>query len=181
MRVGWSIVVAGLCVLAACSGSPTKPSDGGSGGSGNGGGGGSTALTCPQFASSGTRAQGTMSGSINGVTWIADCIVVNTATPGIISIAAGDLASGLSYQVVGFAGQKTVGTQTISALSGVNASLLQGSNGWSASLAQGSGTLVFTAATNNSAAGTFSFTMLPTTGGSATGTKTVSGTFNLTF
>jgi hypothetical protein len=58
---------------------------------------------------------------------------------------------------------------------------VQGLNGWAATLAQGSGTLVFTTVTNNSAAGTFTFVMLPVPGGPATGTKTVTGSFNLAF
>ena len=170
-------VVAGMCVLTACSGSPTDPSSPSSPGPGSGG----STLTCPQFVGTAVRAQGTMTASINGASWTADCIAVFANSATIFSLGAGDLATGATYQTVGFAGNKVVGTQTINALSPVNASLTQGSNGWSASLAQGSGTLVMTTVTNNAAAGTFTFTMPPVPGNPATGTKTVTGSFNLTF
>jgi hypothetical protein len=173
-------VVACVFVLAACSGSPTDPSDGGGPGNGGGGGGG-TALTCPQFLGTAARAQGTMSGSINGVAWTADCIAVLANSATIFSLGAADLATGVNFQTLGFGGNKVVGTQTITALSPLNASLTQGSNGWTASLAQGSGTLVMTTVSNNAAAGTFTFSMPPVPGNPATGTKTVTGSCNLTF
>jgi len=184
MNVRQLIVVAGVCVAAACSGSPTDPSSGGPGGSGgNGGcgGGGGFTLTCPQVVGTGTRAQGTLTGTINGAPWTADCIAILVTSPTIISIGGSDLATGTTYQTLGFAGDKVVGTQTIGPLSGLNATLIQGSSGWSASLAQGSGSLVLTSVTNNSATGTFSFSMPPVAGSPATGTKNVSGSFNLTF
>jgi hypothetical protein len=129
----------------------------------------------------GTRAQGTMTASINGVAWTGDCVALLANTTNIISIAGADLATGVTFQTIGFGGNKVVGTQTITAVSPLNASLTQGSNGWHASLAQGSGTLVLTTLTNNSVAGTFTFTMLPVPGNPATGTKVVTGSFNLTF
>lgn len=177
----WLIGVAGVCVLAACSGSPSSPSNSGSG-SGSGGGGGGQALTCPQHLGTATRAQGTMTASINGVAWTADCIAVLANTASILSISGSDLATGVAFQTLGFAtGNRVVGTQTITALSPLTATLVQGLNGWNASLAQGSGTLVFTSVTNNSAVGTFSFELPPVPGSPATGTKTVTGSFNLTF
>jgi hypothetical protein len=183
MRMRWLFVVAGACVLAACSGSPTNPSDDGPGsGSGGGGGGGGQTITCPQHLGTATRAQGTMTASINGVAWTADCIAVLANTTTIISVAGADLASGIAFQTLGFAtGNRAVGTQTITPVSTINANLQQGANGWHASLAQGSGTLVFTTLTTNRAVGTFSFVLLPVPGGPATGTKTVTGSFNLTF
>jgi hypothetical protein len=123
-----------------------------------------------------------MTASINGVAWTADCIAVLGNTTSILSIAGANLAAGPAFQTVGFAtGNRTVGTQTITATSPITASLVQGLNGWNASLAQGSGTLVFTTVTGSSAVGTFSFVLLPVPGGPATGTKTITGSFNLTF
>jgi hypothetical protein len=122
-----------------------------------------------------------MAGTINNVAWTADCFAVDVTNANVIGIAGADLATGAGFQTFGFAGTRTVGTQTITALSPLNALLQQGSNAWSASLVQGSGTLVITSLTNNSAAGTFTFTLLPVSGTPATGTKTVTGSFNLTF
>jgi hypothetical protein len=175
MRMRWMALVAMVSVLAACSGNPEGPSDGGSGG-----GGGAT-TTCTQVAAGRTRAQGTMAGTINNVGWTADCLAVDLTNPNILAIAGADLATGNNFQTFGFAGVRALGTQTITAISPVNALLLQGSSGWNASLVQGSGTLVIASLTNNSAAGTFTFTLLPVAGTPATGTKTVNGSFNLTF
>lgn len=186
MRMRWLSVVAGLSVLAACGGSPTNPSNSGSSGSsggGSSGGGGSQVLTCPQVLGSATRAQGTMTASINGVAWAADCIAVLTNTPTAIAFSASDLATGTAFQTLGFAGTRAVGAESIAALSLLTATLVQGTSGWNASSAQGSGTRVFTSVTTNSAAGTFTFVLLPVPGAAnpATGMKTVTGAFNLTF
>lgn len=183
MRMRWLSLVASACVLAACSGSPTNPSNGGSGGSGSGGGGGgSQTLTCPQYLGPAIRAQGTMTASINGVAWTADCIAVLANTPTFLSIGAADLATGITFQTVSFVtGNRAAGTQTVAPLSTLGGRLVQGLNGWFAQSTQGSGTLVFTSVTNNSAAGTFSFVMPPASETPATGTKTVTGSFNLTF
>jgi len=182
MRKQWLCVVAVASALAACSGAPTDPSDGGSGGSGGSGGGGGQSLSCPQYLGTAIRAQGTMTASINGVAWTADCIAVLGNTSSILSIGAADLATGTAFQTVGFAtGNRIVGTQSTAPLSTLGGRLVQGLNGWFAEGAQGSGTLTFTAITNNSATGTFTFVMLPVPGGPATGTKNVTGSFNLTF
>jgi hypothetical protein len=123
-----------------------------------------------------------MTASINGVAWTADCIAVLANTASILSIVGADLATGTAFQTVGFAtGNRNVGTQTITPTSTLNGRLGQGLNGWAASPAQGSGTLAFTSVANNSAAGTFSFVLTPASGTPATGTKTVTGSFNLTF
>ena len=177
-------VAATLIFLAACGDSPTSPSSGGP--SGSGGSGGGSALSCPATLGAATRAQGTMTASIGGVPWIADCIGVSTAVAGVIGLAGSDLATGLSFQTLGFGTVRAVGTYTINELSGLNAILSTAFSGsaaiWTASLGIGTGTVIITSLTNNSIAGTFVFTLVPQAGTPASGTKVIAnGAFNLTF
>jgi hypothetical protein len=190
MGMRWLSAVGIVCTLAACSGSPTSPSAAGSGGSGggsggsgggSGGSGGGLTATCPQTLGGAIRAQGTLVASINGAAWTADCIGVILSVPNVLSLAGSDLATGAAYQTFGFAGTRAVGTQAITPTSPLNANLQQGSNVWHASLIQGSGSVVITNSTSNGAAGTFTFVLPPAPGSPATGTKTVTGSFNLTF
>ena len=53
--------------------------------------------------------------------------------------------------------------------------------GWFVSLAGGSGSITFNNVSPQAASGSFALTMIPSPGTGATGTRTVNGTFNVTF
>ena len=183
-RVALTVVLCSLVfgAVACGGGGPTSPSGsspgtgsnggttgtGGTGGSGGGGGG-----TAPNH--------GTLTAVIDGVPYSG---VVRTATSqsGIFAAAAMNDAN------VGFGiGALAVpGTTAISATSPTNALLTAGTGvpamSWFASTSGGSGTLTISTITATGATGTFQFTMPPTPGTGASGTRSVTnGTFSVTF
>lgn len=122
VKGGWLPLVVALLAVAACGKSPTAP--GSSGGSSSGGSNPSIPCTVGSVGSGG-RGLGTMTAQINGSTWRADCIFVTTTVTGIIGIGAGDLATGPSFQNVSFAVTRALGTYTVNAMSGLNATVSQ--------------------------------------------------------
>jgi hypothetical protein len=172
MRVRKLLVVGVLLVAGACGGTSTSPSStsGGSSSSGNSGSGGSGGTS---------TANGSVAFKVDGVQNAAS-LVTATYTAGILAIGATDT----SHQTtLGLAlSGSTTGTYTLGQTSATNALLHVGNpaQGWQAGVGFGSGSVTVTTFTATSAVGTFSFTMVPTTGTGATGNKAVTeGTFNV--
>lgn len=121
---------------------------------------------------------GGMSARIDGANWSAvDAGALQQQ--GAISLA-GSNATGTT---IAFAWMdEGTGTYTIGTSVGTNASFtIPGQGIWSASVAQGSGTITVTNRTDDRVAGTFSFVMEPA-GGGATGTVTITeGSFDVEF
>jgi hypothetical protein len=182
------VVTVWVCVAALACGSksPTNPSNSSSGSSSSGGtsGGGSnppgTTATCNV---PGNPATGTMTVTIDGVAWRAVCLGVTTTTPGVISFAGGEPVTQTTGTILAFAATRGVGTTSVGVLSPTNALLTVGAGVlWGAALNNGSGTLTIATLTANNAQGTFSFTLTPQAGNSATTNKVVTnGTFNVNF
>ncbi len=159
-----------LASLAACGGSssgsnnPTAPSPQPTGGGGGGGGGTSTAP---------------FTAVINGQAWAATTATFTVSyTNGVLAMSGTDATGWTFGLAIPASGPGPVALST-----GANAILTSPSNqNWSAThLDGGSGTIVVTSLTSNSATGTFSFVMVPS-GGGATGNRTVAqGTFSVTF
>lgn len=181
MRVVLALTVCAAVLGAACGGggSPTSPTGGSSGG-GTGGSGGSGGGT----GGGGGAApnHGTITATIDGVAYSG---VVRTATSqsGIFAIAAMNDQTNVGFGIGALA---AAGTTSISATSPTNA-LLTTSTGvpavsWFASTSGGSGTLTISTITATGATGTFQFTMQPTPGTGASGTRSVTnGSFTVTF
>jgi hypothetical protein len=136
----------------------------------------------------GQLAKGTMTADIDGTTWTAVCIAVNVGAPGLIGLGGSDNLANPTTFGFGFGPTNRVGTYPVDKTLGINALLTIGTADWqAAAVTNGSGTLTFTTSTRSSAAGTFSFTLRPTTivpmkGNTATGTRVVTnGAFNITF
>ena len=183
MRVVQVLALCAVVLGAACGGggSPTSPTGGssgggtggtgGSGGSGGSGGGGGAA---PNY--------GTITATIDGVAYSG---IVRTATnqSGIFAIAAMNDQTNVGFGVGALA---AVGTTSISATSPTNA-LLTTTTGvpavsWFASMSGGSGTLTISSINATGATGTFQFTLQPTPGTGASGTRSVTnGSFTVTF
>lgn len=165
-----------VLVLMACGGSssPVGPSGGGVGGGGVGGGGGSC-----------TSAP--MSALIDGQQWraCASVLAINDRRVGAIAMDGRDVLDSSSAILFGFAvpnRRGTFSTQT-------NSQLLIGEPGgtcwWYTHLSGGSASVTVTTfdTTENTASGTFSFTLVPAPScPGATGNKRVTaGVFNVTF
>lgn len=129
----------------------------------------------------GGPTNGTFTARVDGSNWAATIIM-----PAFTSIAGGASAIGAGSPsfTIGWAHQdnQQPATHAIGQSIGFNASLTQGNAMWVASSQSGSGTLTITTRTANRAAGTFSFTMVPSPGSSATGTKQITnGQFDVTW
>ncbi len=129
----------------------------------------------------GGPANGTFTARIDGSNWAATIIM-----PTYTNIAGGVSAIGAGSPTFtfGWAHQDTQqpATHAIGQSIGFNVSLSRGTEVWVASSQSGSGTLTITTRTANRVAGTFSFTMVPGAGSSATGTKEVTnGQFDVTW
>ena len=121
-------------------------------------------------------SNGSFSALINGASFNATSASVVTST-GLVSIGGGN-ASG---QTIGFAwldsgtGTYAIGGSTIATHTFMR-------NTWSASSAQGSGSITVTTKTVNRVAGTFSFVLQADGPSGATGTRNITqGQFDLTF
>jgi hypothetical protein len=123
-------------------------------------------------------ANGSFSARIDGNNFNATAAAV-VSSGGIVSIGGGN-ASG---QTLGFAWLGTgTGTYTIGTTIGTVGTHTFSGKTWSASSAQGSGSIVLTTRTSNRVAGTFSFVLQPDAASGATGTRTITqGRFDLTF
>jgi hypothetical protein len=101
-------------------------------------------------------------------------------TGNIIAIGAGTTGN----QAIGMAWvDDGTRTYTIGTDVGANSNYSNGGGGgvWTASVGGGSGTITITTRTANRVTGSFSFQMQATPNSGATGTRTVTGNFNLTF
>ena len=123
-------------------------------------------------------ANGSFSARIDGNGFNATAAAV-VASGGIVSSGAGN-ASG---RTIGFAWLDTgPGTYAIGSTIGTVATHTLSGNTWSASSAQGSGSIVLTTRAANRVAGTFSFVLQPDGASGATGVRTITqGRFDLTF
>jgi len=109
--------------------------------------------------------------------------------PGLITTSGGGisaLGSGSPTVSIAFAWQDqlTTGTWTIGGSGqsvGFNANMTQGNQQWVAGIQGGSGTMTITTRTANRVAGTFSFTMVPSGGGTGSPRQVTNGQFNVTF
>lgn len=183
-RVVFVVVLCWLALgaLACGGGGPTSPSGSSSGTGSSGGTGGSGGSGGSGGGSGGSGPnQGTVTAVIDGVPYTG---VVRAATSqsGIFAVAAMN-DSNVGF---GFGGLAVAGTTSISATSPTNALLTSGSTvpqmSWFASTSGGSGTLTISTITATGATGTFQFTMPPTPGSGASGTRSVTnGSFTVTF
>jgi hypothetical protein len=131
----------------------------------------------PSNPSPNTLSNGFLSASINGASFNATSARVVTDGRGLVSIGGGN-ASG---QTIGFAWVNTgTGTYNIGGAT-IATHTFQG-NTWSASSAQGSGSITLTTSTANRVGGTFSFVLQADGPSGATGTRNITqGRFDLTF
>jgi len=179
--------VALLLGLIACGKSTTDPSgsngsSGSSGSSGSGGSGGSGGGASANCQAPGNPATGSFTATIDGVAFRATCFGVNTAVSGVISVGGGFLGTGNVVNSFAIATSRSVGTTNIGATSPTNALYTVGPALWVASVVGGSGSVTITALTANSVTGTFSLVLIPQSGTTATGNRTVTnGSFSLTF
>lgn len=124
-----------------------------------------------------TLTNGTFTATVNGSSFSAISATV-VATGQITSIGTANAAG----QGLGFAWiEGGVGTYTFSATNPANANFSQGGATWTAGASGGSGTITITTRTANRVAGSFSFQLNPVTNSGATGNRTVSGNFDLTY
>jgi len=121
---------------------------------------------------------GTFSMQVNGSSFQAISATV-LITGNIIAIGAGTAANEAMGMAWVDAGPRTYTVNTDVGTNGnYNAA---GSGAWTASTGTGSGSITVTTRAANRVAGTFSFVMQPVSGTAASGTRTVTGSFDLTF
>jgi hypothetical protein len=128
------------------------------------------------------QTNGDMTAKIDGASWTSvGTFATRTATNAgtIVALSGADANStaiGMGFVDTG------VGTYTISATSPTNADLIEsGGHAWAASAIGGSGTLTVTTLDATHIVGTFTFSMVASSGG-ATGTKSVTqGAFDVKF
>jgi hypothetical protein len=150
--------------LSACgSKSPTGPSTNNPGGGGGGG-----------------NSTGTLTATIDGVSFSATGGLSATLNNGLLSIAGVSGTQSLSFAVAANRGTGTYVTSALDPL-GLNATFAITPSGasWQAFGSTGTATLTITTLTSTNAAGTFAFALAATPGTAASGTKTVAnGVFN---
>jgi len=178
-RLGPVLAVA-LVITACGSSSPTGPT----------GSNDNTGCAGQDPATGLVTATGTMSAQVNGAPWTAVCIAVTSTTmsAGTILQIDGSDTLGISataqlISIAGFSGG--VGVQQIGLTSPFFAGYDVGQGvpqqSWVAEGAfGGNGMLTLTTFTPSSLVGTFSFTLIPFANG-ATGNKTITGKFNVTY
>jgi hypothetical protein len=170
VAIGWALACGGN------SNSPTGPT------------GNSVKCTAGNLGSGVALAHGTMSAQIDGVTWTADCIgaVVKQLSASVQSLQiVGADYNNDKTRVLGIDVKTGVGTTNVGGLSLLVVALSDAwvgdAKSWS-SVGQSSGSLTMTAETNNSATGTFTFTLPPlTVSGASSAAKITNGVFNITF
>jgi len=123
---------------------------------------------------------GSMSAKVDGDSWVANSALTVAYTGGILAFAGSDasmLTIGMGFIPTG------PGTYSIGPSEPTNANLSEGTvHSWAASSSMGSGSVTLTSFTENSASGTFSFTVEPVTTTGATGSRLVTeGMFDVTF
>ncbi len=125
-------------------------------------------------------AHGSISAKIDGATWCANLGLNASYHGNILAIGATDNTG--QTLGIGVAVLNGPGTYAIGPLSATNATLYStGGGGWSATLAQGSGSVTINSISSSGASGTFTFTLTPGNG-STVGNRTITnGVFNVTF
>jgi hypothetical protein len=128
-----------------------------------------------------TTKNGTVTVSVDGASWTATSIAVGKGT-GLITIGATYISPSFSAQTIAF----TVGTTTGLAPQnvaggGTTADLIIGSSSWSASASMGSGSVLPVTLTATHAVGNFTFVMQATSSSTTPQSRSVSGTFDVTF
>ena len=194
MRITSCLALVFMLVVTAsgcASDSPTAPDENnGSGGGGGGGGGGGSgpALSSTTATIDGEPYQATEIFSPHP-DFFADQIDIDI--PRLLNVSTGNRETGW---LIGFAAPFQIGTHRVSAV-GVEGGLKQHPPyetgqlpepipvlpAWFAVGPLGSGSVTVATLTDTMATGTFSFTLIPVPGTTATGNKTVSGSFSVTF
>lgn len=148
-------------------------------------GGSSNSVTSPTTTSTGTTVtplHGSMTATIDGVSWTATAITTASYVNGIVSIGGADSASPTRAIGLGLIASGP-GTYQIGTLPSAANGVLTLSNGqtWTSNVIGGTGSITVTTLNSTTAVGTFTFTAVPSSGG-ATGNKSItSGVFNITF
>ncbi len=126
---------------------------------------------------------GTFSGTIDGTAWSASAGVSAQLTNNILSIGGSDNRTLFAFAVTINRGTGTYQTGVIDPQNVVTSTLsVSGSPGaWASSATSGRGSVTVASFTSTTAAGTFALTLDAVPGTGATGTKTVNGTFNVTY
>jgi hypothetical protein len=165
LKIIVSITILIFVLLIGCSGSNSSAE---------------SRTTTTSLKQSSNAGNGSMSAKIDGSTWNS---VATTATynNGSLIISGADTSNpphalGMGVVATG------PGTFQVNQQSPANATLINGSATWVASIVGGSGTIIITSLTSTSVSGTFSFTMIPTPGSTSSGNKVITeGVFNVTF
>lgn len=139
----------------------------------------------PSGGSGGSGSNRSMSATIDGSAWAAtSASLVPLVQSGFLALAGTNASGNIT---LGFGVTHAPGTYAVGASSTVNSSLVvvtgTTGQGWFAGGGSfGNGSVTVTTATPSSAAGSFTFTLIPTPGTGATGNKVVTnGVFNVTF
>ncbi len=126
----------------------------------------------------GNLVNGSFSGSVNGAAFVPLAVTV-VSNSGFTVVSSAD-AQGRSLAFGVFA--TGAGAVTIAQTPGNNALYFEGSLHWVAGTGVGgSGTITFTTLTANRAAGSFNLSLVAESGSGATGTRTATGNFDITF
>ena len=126
----------------------------------------------------GTLAHGTLSASVNGASW-SPVALSATYSNGILAVGGSNSVATLAF--AGFvSGPATIST---SGPGFANATYSSNTAAWGAASGTPGGivSITVTSLTTTTAAGSFSFTLPPSAGTTASGTKTITGTFNVKF
>jgi hypothetical protein len=128
-----------------------------------------------------TTNNGTVTVSVDGASWTATSIAVVKGT-GFITVGATYISPTFSTQSIGFTVLTTTGLspQNVSA-GGTTADLIIGSSSWAASASMGSGSVLPVTITATHAVGNFTFVMQASASGTTPQSRTVTGTFDVTF
>jgi hypothetical protein len=134
---------------------------------------------------SGGATNGSLTATIGGANWSATgTITVNKSSPNFIGIGASGFAGNAAYAlVIGIGNATGPGTHNLNVFAGGDgSSLIVGSQttGYGTAFQGGSGTITITSLTANRIVGTFSGTLVPSTGSGASLLVT-NGQFNVTF
>ena len=137
------------------------------------------AAACGGDSTTGPGTSGAISATIDGAHWTSSLGATTSHSSGSYGIGGSnsDATIGLAFPDAG------VGTYDIGQLSPTNVLLTQqGGATWVASAIGGSGSVTVTSVTASRIVGTFNFTLVPLSGSSATGNRTITnGTFDITF
>lgn len=127
------------------------------------------------------QSAGTLSARIDGTVWTASVVSVAVNNNGLIISGASASGQGLA---IGASRLQGAGAQTFGSNVSALATLTLGTQSWSATGVQGtgsSGTVTLTALTASRAVGTFAFTATPLAGGATANRVVTSGAFDVTF